>query len=140
MCGNNAFSSQCCGCIFILFYTHLKLTLLLHKTVIVNFLLSTSMLIKTVHQGRWGDKSSKILSTQFMNTPSVVKTRLKRIQSKSRDRVSVFLLLEFNMHLLQLSNFGSKPNYLLQGTVLILSKDACLLRLPLLGAYLGSEP
>ena len=32
-----ASSSQWCGCIFILCYTHLKLALLLHKTVLMNF-------------------------------------------------------------------------------------------------------
>ena len=31
VCGINASSSQWCGCIFILYYTHLNLALLLHK-------------------------------------------------------------------------------------------------------------
>ena len=48
VCGINAFSSQWCGCIFILCYTHLKLALLLHKTAIVNFLMSTTVSMNTV--------------------------------------------------------------------------------------------
>ena len=35
VCGINAFSSQWCGCIFILCYTHLNLALLLHKQGLV---------------------------------------------------------------------------------------------------------
>ena len=34
MCGINASEVQWCGCIFILHYTHQKLTLLLHKTAL----------------------------------------------------------------------------------------------------------
>ena len=43
VCGINTFSSQWCGWIFIVCYTHLKLALLLHKTVLVNFPIATTV-------------------------------------------------------------------------------------------------
>ena len=43
MCGINAFATQLRGDPFILSYTNLKLALLLHKTVLVNFLMSTTV-------------------------------------------------------------------------------------------------
>ena len=43
MCGNNASSYQWCGFIFILYYYHLKLALLLHKTALVNFPIGTTV-------------------------------------------------------------------------------------------------
>ena len=45
MCGINASSYQWFGCIFILCYNHLNLALLLHKTVLVTFLLTSTVLI-----------------------------------------------------------------------------------------------
>ena len=44
MCGINALDAQWCDYILILFYVHLKLSLLLHKTVLVTFLLATTVL------------------------------------------------------------------------------------------------
>ena len=41
--GINASSSQWCGSIFIMCYTHLKLALLLHKTVLVNSPIGTTV-------------------------------------------------------------------------------------------------
>ena len=41
--GINAYSYQWCGCIFMMCYTHLKLALLLHKTVLVNFPIGTTV-------------------------------------------------------------------------------------------------
>ena len=43
MCGIIAFGAQWCGYIFILYYTHLKLALLLHKTVLLTFLLASTV-------------------------------------------------------------------------------------------------
>ena len=43
MCGMNASGSQFCGHISISCYTHLKLELLLHKTVLVTFLLASTV-------------------------------------------------------------------------------------------------
>ena len=43
MCGINAFSPQWCGCIFILYYSHLNSALLLHKTVLVTYLLAHTL-------------------------------------------------------------------------------------------------
>ena len=43
VCGINAFSSKWHGFIFILCYTHLNLALLLHKTVLVTFLLASTV-------------------------------------------------------------------------------------------------
>ena len=40
----DASSYRWCGCIIILCYTHLKLALLLHKTVLVNFFLRNNVL------------------------------------------------------------------------------------------------
>ena len=40
MCGINALGVQWCGCIFMLCYANLNLALLLHKTVLVTFLLA----------------------------------------------------------------------------------------------------
>ena len=41
--GINASSSQWCGCIFTMCYTHLNLALLFHKTVLVTFLLASTL-------------------------------------------------------------------------------------------------
>ena len=43
MCGINALGVQWCGCIFMLCYTNLNLALLLHKTVLVMFLLASTV-------------------------------------------------------------------------------------------------
>ena len=49
-CGINAFSSQWYGCIFILSYSHLKLTLLLHKQGFVDFqMVTTAIYLLDVH-------------------------------------------------------------------------------------------
>ena len=45
MGGINAFSSQWCGCIFIMCYTLLKLVLLLHETVPLNFPSGTTVCV-----------------------------------------------------------------------------------------------
>ena len=45
VCGMNAFSPKWCGYIFTLCYTHLKLALLLHKTVLVNSQRSTTVIV-----------------------------------------------------------------------------------------------
>ena len=45
VCGNNASSSQWCGCIYTLYYTHLKSAILLYKIVLVTFFKSTRVLI-----------------------------------------------------------------------------------------------
>ena len=41
LCGSNAVSFQCCGSISMVWYTHLNLALLLHKTVLKNFPIAT---------------------------------------------------------------------------------------------------
>ena len=43
MCGINVSSAQWRGCIFRLCYTHLKLVLLLHNTVLINFPIGTTL-------------------------------------------------------------------------------------------------
>ena len=43
MCGINALDAQFCDYIFILYYSHLKLSLLLHKTILVTFLLGSTV-------------------------------------------------------------------------------------------------
>ena len=43
LCGIKAYSRQRCCCIFILCYNHLKLELLPHKTVLVMFLLASTV-------------------------------------------------------------------------------------------------
>ena len=43
LCGINVWSSQWYSCIFILCCAHLKLALLLHKTVLVNFPIATTV-------------------------------------------------------------------------------------------------
>ena len=45
MCGINAFGAQNCGNISVLFYTHLKLELLLHKTVPLMFFLANNVVL-----------------------------------------------------------------------------------------------
>ena len=50
VCGINAFSSQWCGCIFILCYTHLKLALLLHKQGLVATGVATTISIYILSQ------------------------------------------------------------------------------------------
>ena len=45
VCGINASSSQCCSCIFTLCYTHLDLTLLLHKKGLVATGVATTVLM-----------------------------------------------------------------------------------------------
>ena len=44
VCGIDASSTKWCDYIFVMCYTHLKLTLLLHITVLVNFPIGTSVL------------------------------------------------------------------------------------------------
>ena len=41
--GINASNSQWCGCIFLMCYTNLKLALLLHKTVLLNYPIGTTV-------------------------------------------------------------------------------------------------
>ena len=43
VCGVDAPSPQWCGCIFMLCYTHLTLALLIHKTLLLIFLLASSV-------------------------------------------------------------------------------------------------
>ena len=43
MCGINTSSYQWCGFTFILYYSHLNLALLLHKTALVNFPIGTTV-------------------------------------------------------------------------------------------------
>ena len=53
MCGINSSSSQWCGCIFILSYTHLNLALLLHKQGLVATGVATTVFI--VRNCRWAE-------------------------------------------------------------------------------------
>ena len=51
MCGINALDAQFCDYIFILYYSHLKLSLLLHKTILVTFLLGSTVTEGLKNQG-----------------------------------------------------------------------------------------
>ena len=64
VCGMNTSSSHWLGCIFILCYTHLKIVLLLYKTVLVNYLMSTNVSTQITHQICYkGYKHSKYSNT-----------------------------------------------------------------------------
>ena len=62
LCGINACSPQWCGFIFILWYAHLNLKLLLHKTVLITFLLASTVpnVQAGVYKGAW-------LCTQYLS-------------------------------------------------------------------------
>ena len=56
--GINAPSSRWCGCIFIMCYSRLKFALLLHKTVLVNFQIGTT-LFKRCYSYMFGARSPR---------------------------------------------------------------------------------
>ena len=60
MCGIYAFAALLCGDTFILCYTNLKLALLLHKTVLINFPIGTNVCVLT-HTTAWNQRKLKIL-------------------------------------------------------------------------------
>ena len=66
MYGINAFSYHWSGCIFIMCYTHLKLALLLHKTVLVNFPIGTTVDHETM------DSKSNIRSSTLPRKAAVL--------------------------------------------------------------------
>ena len=71
VCGIDAYSFQFHGCIFMLCYTHLNLALLLHKTVLVTFLLGSTLwfLIKfTEFYPVMGINIKEVLQTHFKQT------------------------------------------------------------------------
>ena len=72
VCGINAYSFQLHGCIFMLCYTHLNLAFLLHKTVIVTFLLGSTVFSLRVARGLEYrlPSSTAIKSTHYVCTIS----------------------------------------------------------------------
>ena len=63
VCGINAYSFKLHGCIFMFCYTHLNLALSLHKTVLVTFLLGSTVIVIGLEPSKnnFGGKISIIL-------------------------------------------------------------------------------
>ena len=62
-CGINASSSQWCGCIFILCYTHLKLALLLNKQDLVATGVATTVAIASSNENVKDKDSQSVAKT-----------------------------------------------------------------------------
>ena len=88
MCGINDFGAQWCGHISISCYTHLKLELLLHKIVLIMFLLASTV----------GDLELKILLTQTIFVLNVVKKR--QISKSAQKKTNNVLTYSYSSQLL----------------------------------------
>ena len=123
MCGTNALDTQWCDYIFILCYTHLKLSLLLYKTVLVTFLLGST--VKIDHDTVLSAQTIYLLGQEYDSNFSTA-PYLSEISHDKNTHAAVISQLSFGM-----PNYLLKPfaNGILMGKILAAAPAAIPIRM-----------
>ena len=123
MCGTNALDTQWCDYIFILCYTHLKLSLLLYKTVLVTFLLGST--VKIDHDTVLSAQTIYLLGQEYDSNFSTA-PYLSEISHDTNTHAAVIWQLSFGM-----PNYLLKPfaNGILMGKILAAAPAAIPIRM-----------